>query len=143
MTEPNALDRMFNAVVSDREVKRMIQAETKKLFAQALVFRLPDDAVKREVRAQLTKWIKSKGLTGRGTKKLVDKAIARAMKGYCRSLHELNSSSEFDKFRDIPVELHGTWADRASDRLRSPWPRRVSSKWAGERAAAKFARKRK
>lgn len=142
MTEPNALDRMFNAVVSDREVKKMVKAQTKKLFDEALALRLPEDVAVQEIKKQLTQWITEKGLTGRGTKKMVDKAVARATKSYRRSLHELNSSSEFDRFRDTPDHLLGSWADRASDQVRSPW-RRSPSVWVGRRVADAFGRKQK
>lgn len=125
MTEPTALDLLFNTVVSDRDVKKMVKVQAKILFEQALVFRLPEAVTRKEVSIELTKWIESKGLTGRGTKKLVDKAVARAMKDYCRSLHELNSISEFDKFRDTPVDLYDSWADKAYERARYPWRYRM------------------
>jgi hypothetical protein len=140
MTEPNALDRLFNAVVSDREVKKMVRAKADALVQEALLFRLPEASARGAVRSQLKQWIQGKGFTGRGTKKLVDKTLSRAMSGYRRSLHNREEGLEEDPSDDTKVRLLDGWADRESRKREPGWQRRYSA-MRGQRAAEAFKQK--
>lgn len=140
MTDPNILDQLFNAVVSEREAKRMIAEKAKSLVQEAVIFRLPTDAARRGVRKELTVWINQKSLTGRGTKKLVDKAVAKAMRGYKKSKAAREEELDGRSFDDKTIPLMGGWADKVDGKRK--WEPKVSE-WRGKRAASAFAQKRK
>lgn len=80
--EPNVLDRLFNVAVSDREVKGMLREKAKQLVEEQFKEGYSESAARATVSEKLTDWMHISGFSGRGRKKMVDKAVARALKGY-------------------------------------------------------------
>jgi len=150
--EPNILDKLFNITVSDREVKQMLIARAETMPAACLGVGdetqkpLSERAARRKIAADLAAWMYSRGLTGRGTKRLVDKVTARAMKGYGPKLRRLLHREA----KEAEEGLNQREADAINARLASGqagargdvpawWYRQ--GEWRGERLAAEFRQK--
>jgi len=81
-TEPNVLFRLFNIVVSDKEVKAMLDKQVATMPAACRSLGLSKRAARLQIADDLTAWMHESGLTGRGTKRMVDKVTSKALKGY-------------------------------------------------------------
>jgi hypothetical protein len=80
--QPTALDRLFNITVSDKEVKKMLIKQAAPMPAKHQNGRLSLRAARQQMAEDLAKWLHASGITGRGTKKLIDKVVSKALKGY-------------------------------------------------------------
>ena len=143
-TEPNVLDRLFNIAVSDREVKAMLNAQAEPMPAYCLKMRLSDRTARQKIAEDLKAWLHASGITGRGTKKLIDKILSRVMKGYGYQLRRLlHQEAEGAEEEDaITAELKAGQIGRGTKERRPAWLRRSISR-RGENLAAKFQQKRK
>lgn len=81
-TEPNILDRLFNIAVSDKDAKAMLIKQAAPMPARHQKERLSLRAARLQMVEDLTQWLYASGLTGRGTKKLVERITAKGLKGY-------------------------------------------------------------
>ena len=154
-TEPNVLDRLFNIAVSDKEGKRMLIKQAEPMPAVCLALDdtsrspLSEKAARLRIAADLTAWLHASGLTGRGTKRLVDKVTARVMKGYGPQLRRLLHRAA----KDAEESMNQREADGLKARLRAGqlavrgeekplWWYRMG-KWRGERLASEVQQKRR
>ena len=142
MTEPNALDRLFNVAVPTKDVKRWLAAQAETMAQLELAWEHDARFARQELAEKLTEWIEGKHLTGRGTKKLVDKAVSKVMKTYERRLYQRLQ----DKDRGLPVDdaitLQLETGDTGYDRReRTPGWLRRSQASRGERLAGLFQQK--
>jgi len=142
MTEPNALDRLFNVAVPDKDVKRWLADEAEAMARLELAWEHDERVARRVITEKLTKWVESKHLTGRGTKKLVDKAVAKAMKTYgyslWRRLRDIDRGRPVDDAITLDLEAGGAGFDR---RERTPGWLRRSNASRGEKLASAFQQK--
>lgn len=141
-TEPNVLDRLFNVVVSDRSAKAMLIAQAKPMPAACLELGLSERAAREKISADLKAWLHASGITGRGTKKLVDKVAARAMRGYSSDLRRLlhQEAQGAEEEDAITAELKAGQVGRGTDGRRPAWLRRSIAR-RGARLAGSFQQK--
>lgn len=80
--EPTILDRINNAVTSNRTVQRGLLQYAQGLLPDLLEagFNLPLTRI--DLCKKLTEWLYSRGFTGRSTNKLVSKTAAKTLKTY-------------------------------------------------------------
>lgn len=79
---PNVLDRLFNIAVPDKDVKKWLADRAERLAPIEVAWEHDERTARRRISANLTKWVEKNGLTGRGTKKLVDKVVAKVIRGH-------------------------------------------------------------
>ncbi len=144
MTEPNILDQLFNITVKRRDVKRWLDTRAEELVARHLWWDHSESVARQETYIELTKWMQEKSLTGHGTKKLVDKAIAKAMAHYSTRLSlNLRRKIEWSDDDDaITAHLNAGQLGFGSKGRSPEWLRRQSAS-VGEKLADKFKQKSK
>ena len=127
--QPTILDQLFNVTASDRDVRLMLLEEAKRVAVQQFEDGYSERATRANLQEHLNGWMHSRGLTGRGGKKMVDKVIARVLQGYGVLLVDSIKA----RIRELERE-NDTWeAERLAERLKDgrvgkdryqPWPKR-------------------
>jgi len=84
--EPTILDRINNGLTSDRKVRQGLRRYAEGLLPQLLEEGYDLPVTKEDLTKFLGDWIYSRGFTGRGTKKLVDKMVSKMLRTYERDL---------------------------------------------------------
>ncbi|MGD9727425.1 MAG: hypothetical protein AB7L09_00750 [Nitrospira sp.] len=107
--EPSVLDQLFNIVVSDREVKQLLAQQSAALVEGLFNEEYSESAARKILSEKLTAFMAERGLSGRGRKKMVDKAVAKALKGYRSRLYL--------KLMHDAKELRADGQNHAADRL--------------------------
>jgi len=137
--EPSVLDRLFNITVNDRDFKKMLIKKAETLPAQCFDEELCERDARKQIVKQLTDWVYESGFTGRQTKKMVEKAAARVLKGYREKMrhyyrqrlvhHEELARTSTDYLTRLTSEME---ADKLRERIKDgrygkerhpPWPR--------------------
>lgn len=80
------LNRLVNILVNEKEIKASLVSRGKSLFDVCLKARWTPQESRNYIHTHLTEWMKNSGFNGHGTKKLVDKAVSKALSGYKHSL---------------------------------------------------------
>lgn len=111
-TGPTALDRLFNVTVSDRDFWKMLVAQAEPMPTQCFDEQLCERDARREIVKKLTAWVHDSGFSGRQTKKMVEKAAKRVMKGYRQSM-ELYYREQLKHHEEV-ARTSKDWLERAT-----------------------------
>jgi hypothetical protein len=120
-TEPTALDRLFNITVNDRDFWKMLVAQAEKLAPECYDQDLCVQAARKTICERLTSWVYVSGFSGRQTKKMVEKATKRVLKGYHKNMrtYYLKRASELDEEAKTAKEWYQRYeAQEEAERLR-------------------------
>lgn len=123
-TEPTALDRLFNVAVSDRQFKKMLFAQAELLSKKMFDKDLSERGARRELAKELTQWVYVSGFSGRQRKRMVEKAVKRALNDYGAKLRahyvdrlrRLKAEAKAGGFEGYLAQCH---ADRLAERIKS------------------------